>query len=1115
MSIWSEVRREAAEWHGRLTAESTDLVSAPVLLAAAETDTGISVQKRPGGDALLDGAEATHDRLNKRIYYSAATESDLANFHIAHEFAHHKLEEQNNKCAGDDINIATVGEPEMSWVGDPDAYSPKERAEALANVFAREFLLPRPLLRALCQGGSFNAEAIAKKVQLPVELVLQQLADALLLPVAADAAEELEPERDPDDTQRQAIEAADGPMRVLAGPGTGKTRTLVGRVAHLLERGTDPKSVAILTFSNLSAQDLAARLRLAVGEKATGLWVGTFHAFGLELLRKRGQALGLEDIRLIDRSGSLNLLLELLPDLELKHFLDLTEPLRRLGSVAQLISRAKDELATPSDYERAARAQASHDPEAAERSLEVARAYALYERALRERSWVDFGDLIARSVELLREHPDIHVQVRAQYTHILVDEYQDMNRASGVFLTWLTESQRGPWVVGDVRQAIYRFRGASPVNLENFEKDFPAAQTQKLEVNYRSGGKIIRTFEAFGGGSPLKAFRREDRGKVDLKVATTQKAEYEGIANAILAAVKQSGHFGDHAVLARSHTTLARLSRHLEARGVPCLYFGDFFERSEIRDLLALLQLASEGSGVGLVRVAKFPEYGLSDTDLSTLLAWQAEQEKSILHTLRNIDIVPNLSVPGKEILRCIARDLRDVDFPQTPHAFLINFLFRRGDHLSALLGDKTVAGQQRRLAIYQLLQFCFNFHATPKADPKRSFLEHVRRLELLDEEKQLRGLPAGAVGIDAVRLMTIHASKGLQFPIVHIPTLTARHFPNNRKDLNTLPPGLSDSSALMTREAEEEALFFVALSRARDELHLSRAVNNGAGSYQNCKPSDFLDRIRAHLPIPPDSNPTWSSEGAAIAEPPEKFAPPPPRSSWPARTVETYLECPRKFYYAEVLNLRPREARSPFQKTDSALRSSIEWLQKTASAKERTAKMLEQFKADWEAKGPRGHPLEPLYRGVAEQMVETAAALMQGKVLSVEMALSMRGGITVTARADHVSLQDGQVLIQRLKQGRLAKKETPKLRYAVLRAAARQAYGGVSVQFEHVSLLTSERSTLKPNEKALAEAIRKIEGALTDIAAGRFPVSPNQYCPQCPFYFICPTHFRIGASAG
>ena len=219
----------------------------------------------------------------------------------------------------------------------------------------------------------------------------------------------------------------------MAGPGTGKTRTLIGRVSHLVDDGSDPHSIAILTFSNLSAQDLATRLRLAIGEKATGLWVGTFHAFGLELLRKQGPAIGLsENIRLIDRSASLDLLLELLPSLQLKHFLDLNEPLRRLGSIAYLISRAKDELVTPDEYERAARAWLPDAPEEAEQALEAARAYAIYDKTLRERGWVDFGDLIARSVELLREHPAITAQVREQYAHVLVDEYQDMNRASGV-----------------------------------------------------------------------------------------------------------------------------------------------------------------------------------------------------------------------------------------------------------------------------------------------------------------------------------------------------------------------------------------------------------------------------------------------------------------------------------------------------------------------------------------------------------------------------------------------------------------------------------------------------------------------------------------------------------
>ena len=226
-------------------------------------------------------------------------------------------------------------------------------------------------------------------------------------------------------------------------------------------------------------------------------------------------------------------------------------------------------------------------------------------------------------------------------------------------------------MVGDVRQAIYRFRGASPLNLERFDQDFPGARTQLLRVNYRSGGKIVRTFEAFGGGSPLIASRGENLGIVDLKVATTFPAECEGIATSILTQVANGGSFRDHAILARSHTTLARLARHLEMRGVPCLYFGDFFERPEIRDLLALLQLVSEPTGVGLVRVARFPHYQLSDSDLAKLLEWQAQQERSILHTLREIEAVPDLSAAGVEILRRLAGEfLRDVNYGQRPHTF-------------------------------------------------------------------------------------------------------------------------------------------------------------------------------------------------------------------------------------------------------------------------------------------------------------------------------------------------------------------------------------------------------------------------------------------------------------
>jgi superfamily I DNA/RNA helicase len=225
----------------------------------------------------------------------------------------------------------------------------------------------------------------------------------------------------------------------------------------LIDEGEAPASIAVLTFSNFSAQDLALRIRAAVAEAATGIWVGTFHAFGLELLRKYGGEIGLPvTLRLLDRSGSLLLLEELMPRLGLDYYLDLVEPLTKLRIVLATISRAKDELITSERFEKAARA-ISGDDEFRKRSVEIAHAYAVYEEAMRERGSVDFGDLIARSVELLTSKPDVRTAIRAEKRHILVDEYQDMNRASGLLLRELVGTAHGPWVVGDLKQAIYRF----------------------------------------------------------------------------------------------------------------------------------------------------------------------------------------------------------------------------------------------------------------------------------------------------------------------------------------------------------------------------------------------------------------------------------------------------------------------------------------------------------------------------------------------------------------------------------------------------------------------------------------------------------------------------------
>ncbi len=329
MSIWSEVRTQARVRHAELTASAPALVAASDLISAATAATGITCKAVPPHDVLLDGGVASYNREAQRIYYSGSTDERLAAFHIAHEFAHHWLDISTIRCQSTEIDEATPAEPEMSLVGEADAYSPKERAEAQANLFAREFLLPREKLRAHYLQTDATAASIANLIGVPPHLVMQQLADALLLPPDREEAATARKEPDPDPTQQGAIDAGKGPHRVRASPGTGKTRTLVGRVRKLVGDGVDPGSILVLTYSNLAAQDLARRIRAAVGEPSVAIWIGTFHAYGLELLRKFSIEAGFKgQPRLLDRAGSLAQLEELLPAMDLVHHLDLVDPVQ-------------------------------------------------------------------------------------------------------------------------------------------------------------------------------------------------------------------------------------------------------------------------------------------------------------------------------------------------------------------------------------------------------------------------------------------------------------------------------------------------------------------------------------------------------------------------------------------------------------------------------------------------------------------------------------------------------------------------------------------------------------------------------------------------------------------
>jgi len=346
----------------------------------------------------------------------------------------------------------------------------------------------------------------------------------------------------------------------------------------------------------------------------------------------------------------------------------------------------------------------------------------------------------------------------------------------------------GLWVVGDARQAIYRFRGASPINMTRFGRDFPGATVRRLEFNYRSQQPIVETVSAFGrtmqvsGAPSWEAVRGHKGGEVLLRVAEDGDTEGDGIAREIHARHAAGTSYRDQAVLCRSHNVLARVATRLEAADVPVLYLGDLFERPEIRDLLALLSFAA-GDGRGLIRVAEFPEYRIPLADVRTLLALAREQGQFFPMALGLAHQAEGLSEAGQRGLAMLRGHLSGITYGTDAWRLLVRYLFERGGYVRHLLDDASISAQQQRLAIFQFLGFLQDLRGEYPASDRESVrktLRAIRRLELFGEEQNLRQVPDWASNIDAVRLMTVHASKGLEFSAVYLPWLGKAYFPSS-----------------------------------------------------------------------------------------------------------------------------------------------------------------------------------------------------------------------------------------------------------------------------------------------------------------------------------------------
>jgi DNA helicase-2/ATP-dependent DNA helicase PcrA len=626
---------------------------------------------------------------------------------------------------------------------------------------------------------------------------------------------------DLNDAQREAVLTTEGPLLVIAGAGSGKTRVLTYRVAHLLAAcGVEPNEILAITFTNKAAGEMRERIEDAVGPKARAIWILTFHAACGRILRREAQRLGYRsNFTIYDQADQLRLVRACLEELE-------RDPKRFVprGIHAQ-ISNAKNALIGPDEY--ASRVASFYDQT-------VADVYSLYQRRLFASNAVDFDDLLMLTVDVLQRFPEAREKWAKTFRYVLVDEYQDTNHAQYVLLKLLADVSNNIMAVGDPDQSIYSFRSADIRNILDFERDFPGTQTVALEQNYRSTNFILnaanelishnrerkekRLWSELGEGEPVHVVEVED-----------EHAEARFVASEIAALVEYGESLSEIAVVYRTNAQSRVLEDVLVRQGVAYQVIGGprFYERAEIKDALSYLQaIDNPYDTVSLTRIANKPRRGIGDTSLARLATFAAGEGVSLWEALGRADEagLAAASLRAVQSLHGLLQSLM-AGALDMPVAELVERVLERSGYVEALEAERTIEARGRIENLEELVGVAQEFESSAEEPSLSTFLQEV---SLYSDQDALRGAEEGG----QVTLMTLHNAKGLEFRAVFMIGLEEGIFPHAR---SVEEGGLE----------EERRLCYVGMTRAQERLTLTHAMRRSLYGRSDANlPSRFLDEL-------------------------------------------------------------------------------------------------------------------------------------------------------------------------------------------------------------------------------------------------------------------------------
>lgn len=630
--------------------------------------------------------------------------------------------------------------------------------------------------------------------------------------------------------QLAAVQTTEGPMLILAGAGSGKTKVLTCRIAHLLQQGVRPYRILAITFTNKAAAEMRERVDRMAGPLAKDVWLFTFHAFCARLLRREAEQLGNygNNFAIYDTTDTKNLVKQVLQEMNLddKRF----QP----AAICAHISNAKNAMQSPEEY-------------AAESGdffgKKVAAIYSSYQQKLQANNAVDFDDLLLLTLKLLQENAEVREKYQQKFSYLMVDEYQDTNRVQYLLTKLLAGQHRNICVVGDADQSIYGWRGADIRNILDFEKDYPDAKLVKLEQNYRSTQVILDAANAViknnSGRKPKRLWTENDAGS---EIVYYHAADERDEARFVIERIqelqqREQLRLGEVAILYRTNTQSRVFEEMLIKSGMAYSIVGGlkFYERKEIKDILAYLRLIfNPHDSLSLLRIINVPRRGIGEATLARLETYAAETDQSLFEIISNSAEVPGLSSRFVTKLEELSEVLFELmgEAAEVPVKQLIDDILHKTGYLEELELSRSAQDQSRVENLQELLSVAEDFAAKSLRNGDEPSLENF-----LSEVALVADIDDAELDEDSLTLMTLHSAKGLEFPTVFLVGLEEGIFPHART--------LLDENEI----EEERRLCYVGITRAEKHLFLSNArMRMVFGRTLSYPPSRFLQELPRQL---------------------------------------------------------------------------------------------------------------------------------------------------------------------------------------------------------------------------------------------------------------------------